>query len=125
MTNDEKNMPNPEELAAQLRAHLEEHDFENTAELREQLTRQAVILDQIFYTSLHSAGFGQTTSLSKEPLAAQNRFRRRVKPLLTPDLSPQEFMILKTVIFGGGTLKPHPLPSELYFHNLTPRVYSV
>jgi hypothetical protein len=90
MTNDEKNMPSPEELAARLRAHLEGHDFKNIAELREQLTRQAVILDQLFYTSLHNAGFGQTTSLSKEPLAAamiaQKQYRQLYDSLIAPEI---------------------------------------
>ncbi len=90
MTDDEKNIQNPEKLAAQLRAHLEDHDFKNSAELREQLTRQAVILDQIFYTSLHSAGFGQTTPLSKEPLAAamiaQKQYRQLYDSLIAPQI---------------------------------------
>jgi hypothetical protein len=37
----------------------------------------------------------------RSALAAQNRFRRLVNPLLNPNLSPQEFMMLKTAIFGS------------------------
>ena len=90
MNLNEKNTPNPTELAAELSADLEQHDFTNIEELREQLTRQGLILDQLFYTSLHSAGFGQTTSLSKEPLAAaliaQKQCRQLYDTLITAQI---------------------------------------
>lgn len=52
-------------------------------------------------------------------LAAQNRFRRLFKPLLNSNLNLQEFMMLKTALFGGCIHKPLSLPAVFYFHNLT------
>ncbi len=60
----------PQQLAERLAGYLNPDDIENMDDLFKRLPRQARTLDDIFYTSLHSAGLGFKHKLEKDPLQA-------------------------------------------------------